>query len=81
MKHPVGNLEDVLIKVGYLYMPIDFVILEMDEDIGTPIILRRSFLATTRYHLDVKNKLSFDVEEEHLEFNLIKASKFPSTSG
>jgi len=39
VKYPVGVLEDVPINVGDLYVPIDFVILEMKEDMHTPIIL------------------------------------------
>ena len=47
----------------------------------TPIILGRSFLATAACRIDVKNdKLSFDVGDDHVEFNLFKASKFPSIS-
>ena len=79
VKYPVGVLEDVPIKVGDLYVPVDFVILEMEEDMRTPIILGRPFLATARCRIDVKNgKLSFAVGDEHVEFNLFKASKFPS---
>jgi len=32
IKYPVGILEHVPIKVGDLYVPIDFMILEMEED-------------------------------------------------
>ena len=46
VKYPMGILEDVPIKVGDLYVPVDFVILEMEEDMRTPIILGRPFLAT-----------------------------------
>ena len=47
----------------------------------TPIILGRPFLATTRCRINVENgKLSFDVGDEHVKFNLFKASKFPSIS-
>ena len=47
----------------------------------TPIILGRPFLATTGCRINVENgKLSFDVGDEHVEFNLFKASKFPSIS-
>ena len=53
----------------------------MEEDMRTPIILGRPFLATAGCRIDVKNgKLSFDVGDEHVEFNLFKASKFPSIS-
>jgi len=53
----------------------------MEEDMCTPIILGRPFLGTTGCRIDVKNeKLSFDVGDEHVEFNLFKASKFPFIS-
>jgi len=46
VKYPMGILEDVPIKVGDSYVPVDFVILEMEEDTRTLIILGRPFLAT-----------------------------------
>ena len=36
VKYPVGILEDVPIKVGDLYVPVDFVILEMQEKAFPP---------------------------------------------
>ena len=77
----MGISKDVPIKVGDLHIPIDLVILEMEEDIRAPIILGKPFLATVRCRIDVKHdKLSFDVEDKHVGFKLIKASKFPSIS-
>ena len=32
IKHPIGILEDVPIKVGKFFIPTDFVVLEMEED-------------------------------------------------
>ena len=62
MKYPVGVLEDVPMKVGDLYVPVDFVVLEMEEDMRTPIILGKPCLATARGWIDVKNgELSFYV--------------------
>jgi len=53
----------------------------MKEDMHTLIILGRPFLATARCRIDVKNaKLSFDMGDDHVEFNLFKTSKFPSIS-
>jgi len=81
VKYLEGILEDAPIKIGDLYVLVDFLILEMEEDTHTPIILGRPFLATAGCRIDVKNgKLSFDVGDDHLEFNLFKASKFPSIS-
>jgi len=82
IRYPVGILEDASIKVGDLYVLVDFIILEMKEDMHTPIILGRLFLATAGCCIDVKNgKLSFDVDDVHVEFNLIKGSKFPLICG
>ena len=82
VRYPLCILEDAPSKVGDLYVPIDFVILEMEEEALTTVILGRPSLATIGRHIDVKNcKLSFDVDGEHVEFNLVKASKFPSISG
>ena len=65
----------------YLVSSVDFVILEMEEDTRTPIILGRPLLAIAKCRIDVKNgKLSFDVTDDHVEFNLFKAFKFPSIS-
>jgi len=46
IKYPMGILEDVPIKVGDFYVPIDFVVLDMAKDSRTQIILGRPFLAT-----------------------------------
>ena len=79
VKHPVGVLENVLIKVKNFIIPIDFIILEMEEDIEIPIILGRPFLATTGAVIDVKNgRLTLKVGEEEVEFNLFDAIKYPS---
>ena len=60
VKYHVGVLEDVPIKVGDLYVLVDFVILEMEEDMCTTIILGRPILATAGCRIDVKNgKLPF----------------------
>ena len=73
MKYLVGILEDAPIKLGDLYVPVDFIIVEMEEDTRTSIFLGRPFLATARCCIDVKNcKLSFDVGDDHVEFNLFK---------
>ena len=55
MKYHVGVLEDIPIKVQDLYVSVDFVILKMEEDARTPIILARLFLAITGCRINVKN--------------------------
>ncbi|XP_071905628.1 uncharacterized protein [Coffea arabica] len=79
IRYPVGVLENVLIKVQKFIIPVDFVVLDMEEDISMPIILGRPFLATAGTIIDVKNgKLKFQVGEEEVEFNLNEMEKYPS---
>ncbi|XP_071917004.1 uncharacterized protein [Coffea arabica] len=68
---PTGILENVLIKVRQSIIPVDFVVLDIEEDVRMPIILGRPFLATARTIIDVeKGKLILRVNGEELEFNL-----------
>ncbi|CAH9074071.1 unnamed protein product [Cuscuta epithymum] len=46
VKYPQGIIEDVLVKVDKFIFPVDFVILDMDQDREVPLILGRPFLAT-----------------------------------
>jgi len=78
LKYLLGILEDVPIRVGDFYVPIDFIILDMTKDGRTQIILGRSFLATMSCKIDVKEgRLTFDVGEKHVEFGLL--NDFEST--
>jgi len=81
IKYPLGILEDVSIKMGEFYVPIDFVVLDMAEDSHTQIILSRPFLAIAGCKIDVKEgKLTFDVGENHGKFGLFRdCEPFPST--
>jgi hypothetical protein len=61
----------VLVKVGKFKFPVDFVILEMEEDDIVPIILGRPFLATARAVIDVHdNKLTLWVGADSLTFDI-----------
>ncbi|KAG8501367.1 hypothetical protein CXB51_003474 [Gossypium anomalum] len=53
VKYPRGIVEDVLVKVDKFIFPIDFFVLDMDEDVEVPLILGRPFLATARAVIDV----------------------------
>ncbi|XP_058009398.1 uncharacterized protein LOC131183180 [Hevea brasiliensis] len=76
VKYPIGILENIPIKVEKFFIPIDFIFLEMEEDIQIPIILGRPFLATAGAIIDVKNKwLTLKVRDEEAEFNLFRIMK------
>ena len=61
-------------------MLLDFVILEMEEDTSNLLFLG-GLCRPPQVSIDVENgKLSFDIGDDCMEFNMFKASKFPSIS-
>ncbi|XP_071924735.1 uncharacterized protein [Coffea arabica] len=78
IRYPLRGLENVLIKVQKFIIPVDFVVLDMEEDMSMPIIVGVPFIATVGTIIDVKNgKLKFQVDEEKVEFNLNEMKKYP----
>ncbi|GJZ16675.1 reverse transcriptase domain-containing protein [Tanacetum coccineum] len=76
IKYPIRVCENLLLKVGKFIFPVDFVVLEMDEDELVSIILGRPFLATARAVIDVhEGKLILRVENETITFNIEKSMK------
>ncbi|KAK5771748.1 hypothetical protein PVK06_047990 [Gossypium arboreum] len=53
IRFPRGIIEDVLVKIDKFIFPIDFIILDIEEDSNTPLILGRPFLATAKTIIDV----------------------------
>ncbi|XP_021733004.1 uncharacterized protein LOC110699798 [Chenopodium quinoa] len=79
VKFPLGVLEDVPLRVGKFFIPCDFVVMEMEEDVNVPIILGRPFLATAGAIIDMKNgKITFEVGDEKLEYSLLNVMGTPS---
>ena len=65
-------------KVDKFIFPIDFIILDMQEDKEVPIILGRPFLATGRAMIDVqKSELRLRIQEEEVTFNVFNTIKHP----
>ncbi|XP_020981446.1 uncharacterized protein LOC110272980 [Arachis duranensis] len=74
-------VEDLLVKVVPFIFPANFVILDVEEDKKSSIILRRPFLATGRGLIDVqKGELTLTVNEEQVVLNVFKALKHPNDS-
>jgi len=55
IKHPYGIVEDILVKVGKFLFPVDFEVMDMDEDSEVPLILGRPFMKTAKVMIDVDN--------------------------
>ena len=76
--HPVGFIEDIPVEVGGIYIPTDFVVLDMDEDDQVPILLGRPFLATTRASIEVKGgRIAFETIGFGLEIDAQEPFYFP----
>ena len=78
IKHPYGIVEDVLVKVEKFLFPVDFVVMDMDEDSEVPLILGRPFMKTAKVMIDVDDgKLTVRVQDDEMQFNVFEAMKHP----
>jgi hypothetical protein len=69
IRYPLGIAEDVPVKVGHHFIPVDFVVLEMGERVKPPLILGRLFLKTVGATIDVgKGEVNFDINGEKSSF-------------
>nr|GEV72524.1 hypothetical protein [Tanacetum cinerariifolium] len=61
VKHPKGIPENVLVGIDKLIFLVDFIILDMHEDVKVPLVLRRPFLSTA--HADYfEERMELDLE-------------------
>nr|GEU37554.1 reverse transcriptase domain-containing protein [Tanacetum cinerariifolium] len=73
VKYPKGIAENVLVGIGKFVFLLDFIIIDMSEDIKVPLILERPFLSTARVKIDVyKRKITLRVGEERIIFTSVK---------
>jgi len=73
IKYPHGVVEDVLVKVDKFLFPVDFVIMEMKEDVEVPLILGRPF-EVPKVLIDVDDgKLTMRVQDEEVNSNVSEA--------
>ena len=78
LAHPEGILEDVLIKVGKFVFPVDFIVINIEEDKQVSLLLGRPFLATGVALIYVKKgELTLRVGDEVVHFNLYDSLKQP----
>ena len=54
IKKPMGRINDVLIVANRNYVPVDFILLDIDCNPSCPIILGKSFLRTIGVVIDMK---------------------------
>src|SRR3954468_22040227 len=75
---PYGIAQDMLVKVDKFLFPVDFVVIDMEEDKDSPIILGRPFMKTARMMIDIDDGImKLRVQDEEVCFNLFDAMKQP----
>ncbi|GJR67305.1 hypothetical protein Tco_0013370 [Tanacetum coccineum] len=73
MKYPKGIAKNILVGIGKFTFPIDFIILDMPEDVKVALILERPCLFTARAKINVyKRKITLRVGEENIIFKSVK---------
>ncbi|XP_015169398.1 uncharacterized protein [Solanum tuberosum] len=73
---PEGIVEDVLVRVDKFVFPVDFIVVDMEENKEVPLIIGRPFLATCTTILDMyEGKLMLRVGEEKVVFNMKKVDE------
>jgi hypothetical protein len=74
----VGIVEDILVRIRNSFVPVDFVVLEMDACHHIPLILGSPFLSPTQATIDVAArilKLNISRKEETFTFKPKGAKK------
>ncbi|XP_048493054.1 uncharacterized protein LOC125493624 [Beta vulgaris subsp. vulgaris] len=75
---PHGELEDVPIQVGHVFVPCDFVVMDMEEDQDTPLILGREALKTLGAVINCKNDTTtVEVANKRVVFEFSNTFKKP----
>jgi hypothetical protein len=67
VRYPAGIAEDIPVRVRDFFVPVDFVVLDMDVDTRTPLILERPFLSTANANIDIgaeEIRLNINCKEE-----------------
>nr|GEX92453.1 hypothetical protein [Tanacetum cinerariifolium] len=73
IKYPKGVAEKVLVGIGKFVFPIDFVVLDIPEDVKVPLIIRRPFLSTTHAKIDViESEITLRVGNENVTFKIVE---------
>ncbi|GJZ09819.1 uncharacterized mitochondrial protein-like protein [Tanacetum coccineum] len=87
VKHPKGIAENVLVGIGKFVFPVDFIILDMPEDVNVSLILGRLFFSTAHakvdvaYMLSLRERMDLDLEARLIGESLILNRSFDPLYG
>ena len=71
VRYREGIPENIPVKIRNFFVLVDFVVLDIQEDMKTPLILGRPFLSSTNAHIDVgagEIKFHINGKEERFTF-------------
>ena len=71
VRYPVGIAIDILVKIQGYFIPVDFMVLDMETTKESPLILGRLFFSTARAQIDVgAREIHFNIngKEEKFDF-------------
>ncbi|XP_006591614.1 uncharacterized protein [Glycine max] len=73
---PYGVVEDVLVKVWQFTFPIDFMIMDIEENVEIPLILGHPFMLTINCVVDMgKGNLEMGIGDQKITFDLFDVEK------
>ena len=73
IRHPSEITEYVLVKAEKYILPVDFVVVDVDDDVEVPLILGRSFLPISKALIDMDGgEMTVRIGDENLTYRLIK---------
>nr|GEV29377.1 costunolide synthase [Tanacetum cinerariifolium]GEV30302.1 costunolide synthase [Tanacetum cinerariifolium] len=74
VKRPKGIVENVLVGIDKFVFPVEFIVLDVSEDIKVPLILERPFLSTAYAKIDVcERKNALRIRNDKIVFkNLLE---------
>jgi hypothetical protein len=79
VRHPEGIVENIYVRIRNCFVLADFVVLNMDGDLGLDLILGRPFLNSVKARIDVgSGKVQFRIGVDNIFFKFLhrKEQKF-----
>ena len=72
IRYPEGIAKNVLVRVRDSFVLTNFVVMDIEGDLGIELILGRPFLRAARARIDVgRGEIHFRVGKKHMFFNFI----------
>ena len=71
VRYPAGIAENIPVKIRNFFIPVDFIVLDMEVDAKKTLILGRPFLSTANAHIDVgagEIQLNINGQQERFDF-------------